>query len=74
LAGIVIPTEILLVCKKVFETCNFVGWVLINAETGQVESSQDHMFDKLIHQELGYKPKSQRLSLCEFCWSSGGWQ
>src|ERR1700730_10882839 len=22
----VIPTEILLVCKKVFETCNFVGW------------------------------------------------
>jgi len=34
--GIVIPTEILLVCKKAFETCNFVGWVLINALTGDV--------------------------------------
>jgi hypothetical protein len=33
-----------------------------------VESSRDHMFDKLTYQELGYKPKTQRLSLCELCW------
>jgi hypothetical protein len=35
----VIPTEILLVCKKVFEPCNFVGCVLINREIAHVRTS-----------------------------------